>query len=328
MKHERQAAEERERTRYAKGASFYFFILIVHFCWAISGPITKLSYAGLGVSGADGFALVQLAGIRLLGAGAIGLAYCRIRGVPLLPKRPSDFWQITKLGLIMGVAQYLFFNFGAAFSSGVQTSILSSAGAFCGILISALLFKEDRLTARKLLGCALGAAAVLLLNWEDLQRGVTASLLGALLLVLGQVAGCFGAAYLKMLSQGRSAIWVGSWQSVVSGTLLLLAGLWGRGVLSFAAGSAAVLPTAVLLLTSGAALILSNQLYKYNSLSRVMIFSLLSPVLGVFSSALLLGDSLHSGFVLASLLVNCAGVALVTTEKLPAEPKPAGRERG
>jgi drug/metabolite transporter (DMT)-like permease len=227
MKHERQAAEERERTRYAKGASFYFFILIVHFCWAISGPITKLSYAGLGVSGADGFALVQLAGIRLLGAGAIGLAYCRIRGVPLLPKRPSDFWQITKLGLIMGVAQYLFFNFGAAFSSGVQTSILSSAGAFCGILISALLFKEDRLTARKLLGCALGAAAVLLLNWEDLQRGVTASLLGALLLVLGQVAGCFGAAYLKMLSQGRSAIWVGSWQSVVSGTLLLLAGLWG-----------------------------------------------------------------------------------------------------
>lgn len=67
----------------------------------------------------------------------------------------------------------------------------------------------------------------------------------------------------------------------------------------------------------GAALILSNQLYKYNPLSKVMIFSLLSPVLGVFSSAVMLGDSLRSGYVFANLMINCAGVALATTEQPP-----------
>lgn len=285
-----------------------------------------MSYAGFGVSGSDVFELINFAGIRLFGAGVIGLVYCCIRGVRLMPERVSDFWPITKLGLIMGVAQYLFFNFGAAFSSGVQTSILSSAGAFCGILISALIFKEDALTCRKLLGCVLGAVAVVILNWKDINAGVTASLFGALLLILGQMTGSFGAAYLKIISKGRSAIWVGGWQSVISGALLMIIGVCGNGALSFRAGSAAVAPTVVLILTSGTALIFSNQLYKYNPLSKVMIFSLLSPVLGVFSSAILLGDSLYSGSVFASLIINCAGVALVTTEKSPAKRSAEKRE--
>jgi len=307
--------EERERALYAGGASFYFFIILVHFFWAISGPLTKMSYAGFGVSGTDVFELINFAGIRLFGAGVIGLAYCRIRGVHLMPEHFSDFWQIAKLGLIMGVAQYIFFNFGAAFSSGVQTSIISSAGAFCGILISALIFKEDALTRRKLAGCVMGVVAVIILNWEDINMGVTASLFGALLLLLGQISGSFGAAYLKIISRGRSAIWVGGWQSVISGALLMIIGLCGNGSLSFEAGSSAAFSTVVLILTSGISLIISNQLYKYNPLSKVMIFSLLSPVLGVFSSAIMLGESLSSGFVFASLIINCAGVALVTTEK-------------
>lgn len=307
--------EERERALYGGGASFYFFIIIVHFFWAISGPITKMSYAGFGVSGTDVFALINFAGIRLFGAGIIGLAYCYIRGAQLMPEHVSEFWPITKLGLVMGVAQYLFFNFGAAFSSGVQTSILSSAGAFCGILASAFVFKDDALTPRKLLGCVLGGIAVVVLNWEDINEGVTASLFGALLLLLGQVSGVFGASYLKMISKGRSAIWVGGWQSIISGALLMVIGVCGGGALSLQAGSAAAAPTLALILTSGAALIFSNQLYKYNPLSKVMIFSLLSPVLGVFSSAIMLGDSLNSVFVFASLMINCVGVALVSTER-------------
>lgn len=310
-----EAGERREHRLYADSSMFYPLILLVHFFWALSGPLTKLSYEALGVSGSDIFELIHFAGLRLLGAGLIGLAYCLIRGLRLFPEHLSDFWAITKLGLIMGVAQYIFFNFGAAFSSGVQTSILSSSGAFCGILISALIFKDDKLTARKLLGCILGAAAVIILNWGDIKAGVSASLLGALFLLLGQISGSLGAAYLKLISKGRSAIWVGGWQSVISGALLICIGACGGGSLSFGGNEASILPSAILILTSGAALILSNQLYKYNPLSRVMIFSLLSPVFGVFSSAVLLGDSLRSGYVIASLLINCAGVALVSTEK-------------
>lgn len=310
-----QIREVREKALYAGGFSFYAFILTVHFFWAISGPLTKMSYAGFGVSGTDVFELIHFAGMRLLGAGAIGLIYCCARGIRLLPERFADLWPLAKLGLVMGVAQYLFFNFGAAFSSGVQTSILSSSGAFCGILISVFILKEERLTVRKILGCILGVIAVVILNWQDIQAGISSSLFGAVLLFLGQVSGASGAAYVKVISRGRSAIWVGGWQSVISGALLILIGLCGGGTLSFQAEhSAAVIPTAVLILTSGAALIFSNQLYKYNPLSKVMIFSLLSPVLGVFSSAVMLGDALHSG-VFMSLIINCIGVALVTTEK-------------
>ena len=223
--------EAHERKLYAGGVSFYFFIIIVHFFWAISGPLTKMSYSGFGVSGEDIFEIIHFAGIRLFCSGLIGLVYCRIRGARLFPENLSDLWQLTKLGLVMGVAQYTFFNFGAAFSSGVQTSILSSSGAFCGILISALIFQEDALTARKLLGCALGVVAVIILNWEDIRAGVSASLFGALLL-LGQISGTLGAAYLKVISKGRNAIWVGGWQSVISGGILIAIGILGNGTLS------------------------------------------------------------------------------------------------
>ena len=112
-----QLREEREKALYAGGASVYVFIIIVQFFWAISGPLTKMSYAGFGVSGEDVFEVIHFAGLRLCGAGIIGLAYHVLRGQRLLPESLADFWQLTKLGLIMGVAQYLFFNFGAAFSS-------------------------------------------------------------------------------------------------------------------------------------------------------------------------------------------------------------------
>ena len=62
-------------------------------------------------------------------------------------------------------------------------------------------------------------------------------------------------------------------------------------------------------------MILSNQLYKYNNISKVVVFSLLLPIFGTVLSALMLGESLASATLLVSLLINCAGVALVTMER-------------
>ena len=64
-----QEKERREGALYAGGVTFYFFITVVHFFWAISGPLTKMSYAGLGISGVDVLEIIHFAGIRLLGRG-------------------------------------------------------------------------------------------------------------------------------------------------------------------------------------------------------------------------------------------------------------------
>lgn len=315
MNHFSQDQHLCEQALYAGPVSVYFFIIIVQFFWALSGPLTKMCYNALGLTGGDALEVIHFAGVRLLGSGLIGLLYLAVRRKKLLPTSLSDLWKLTKLSLIMGVMQYILFNFGAAFSSGVQTSILSSAGAFSGILVSALIFKEDSLSVRKIAGCVLGVVAVIVLNWPEIRSGVATSMLGALLLLLGQVSGSFGAAYMKLISQGRSAIWVGSWQSLISGVMLITVGLAGNAPLNFQQSGGAMLPAFLLVATSGVALIFSSQLYKYNPLSKIMIFSLLSPVLGVFSSAVMLGEPLKSGYVIVSLLLNCLGVALVTTEK-------------
>ena len=56
----------------------------------------------------------------------------------------------------------------------------------------------------------------------------------------------------------------------------------------------ALMPTGGLILSSCLALIISNQLYKYNDISRVVIFTLLLPVFGVILSALMLHEAVNS----------------------------------
>ncbi len=183
------------------------------------------------------------------------------------------------------------------------------------MLFSSLVFKEDRMTVRKGLGCALGVVAVIILNVNDLGTGMQVSLIGGLLVIASQGAGTLGGVYLKYISPGKNAIWLGAAQTLTGGGILIFIGLLGGGSLHAADLVQALAPTVAVIFTSCLALILSNQLYKYNNISKVVVFSLLLPIFGTVLSALMLGESLASATLLVSLLINCAGVALVTMER-------------
>lgn len=313
---------EREERFYTNPKIFYGTVILVHFLWAVAVPLTKLGYEAFGMAGENLFQLFTYAGLRLFFAGIIALGFCAVRKQKLLPEK-DIFWQLLKLGLLMSVLQYVLLYIGTAYASGVVASILASSGAFFGILFSSLVFREDKMTVRKILGCVLGLCAVIVLNYQDIRIGFTVSIFGGLCVALSQAAGTLGAVYLKVVSQGRDAIWVGGWQSFLGGIALIAAGLFGGGGLALQGSFGDLWSTAALFLAAGLALILSNQLYKYNPLSKVVIFSLLLPVFGVLTSALLLGESLASAPVVISLLLDCAGVGLVTVERKKGKEEPS-----
>jgi drug/metabolite transporter (DMT)-like permease len=305
---------EKEARFYTNPKVFYFLVIVVHFLWAVAVPLTKLGYAAFGIGGGNLFQLFTYAGLRLFFAGLLALAFCAVRKQKLLPDR-KIFFQLLKLGLLMSVLQYVLLYIGTAYASGVVASILASSGAFFGILFSSLVFREDKLTPRKVLGCLLGVCAVIILNINDIRAGFAISVFGGLCVAMSQAAGTLGAVYLKVVSQGRDAIWIGGWQSFLGGCVLMAAGWCGGGTLALRGSAGDIWSSVILFLSAGLALIISNQLYKYNPLSKVVIFSLLLPAFGVLTSALLLGESLASLPVIFSLLLDCAGVGLVTVER-------------
>ncbi len=312
-----EGAEERERRFYTDKRVFYALIFVVHFLWAVAVPLTKLGYAGFGIGTGDIFQMFTFAGIRLFFAGLIALLFCVCKGISIVPESGRELWQIAKLGLIMSVLQYICLYIGTAFSQGVVVAILTSSGSFFGILFSSLVFKDDRLTLRKLAGCILGLIAVIILNFNDVRSGMVFSAVGTIMVLGAEAAGTLGAVYLKYISQGKNAIYVGGMQTFLGGAFLLVMGTVGGGRLHIETENPmeAVWPTIAIILAAGLALIISNQLYKYNDISKVVIFTVLLPVFGMIASALLLHESLASAALLVSLLVNCVGVCLVTMEK-------------
>ena len=192
--------ENRERCFYSSPRNFFLLVLLVYFCWAMGVPLTKLGYTAYAIGEGDIPQMLTYAGIRLFFAGLLALGFCGYRGVRLLPASGKEAGQILKLGLIMSVLQYIFLYIGTALSPGVVASILSSSGAFLGMLFSSLVFKEDRMTVRKGLGCALGVVAVIILNVNDLGTGMQVSLIGGLLVIASQGAGTLGGVYLKYIS--------------------------------------------------------------------------------------------------------------------------------
>ena len=97
----------------------------------------------------------------------------------------------------------------------------------------------------------------------------------------------------------------------------MLLGTLGGGSLHMESGvpQKAIGSTVAIILSTAVTLVISNQMYKYNSISKVVIFTLLLPVFGTLTSGLLLKESLASVPLLVSLLINCIGIGLVTIEK-------------
>ncbi len=314
MELEKEDWQIREKRFYTNRKMFLLLVIVVHFLWAIGVPLTKLGYEAFGVGESDVFEMFIFAGIRLFFAGFLALLFCLYKGNKLLPSSKSELWALIKLSLIMSVIQYICLYIGTALSQGVVASILASSGAFQGILFSSLVFKEDKMTPRKIIGCVLGVIAVIILNINDIRTGMTVSILGGLMIIASQGAGTLGAVYLKYISQGKNAVWIGAWQTFLGGGFLIAAGFLGGGRLTTQTPQAALWPTLAIIVASCLALIISNQLYKYNDISKVVIFTLLLPVFGTISSAVMLHESLASATLLLSLLINCVGVCLVTME--------------
>lgn len=62
------------------------------------------------------------------------------------------------------VGQYFFFYIGVAHTSGVKGGIITGLGNFIAILMSCLIVRNEKLTGRKLTGCILGFAGVVVIN--------------------------------------------------------------------------------------------------------------------------------------------------------------------
>ncbi|MBQ6039751.1 MAG: DMT family transporter [Oscillospiraceae bacterium] len=277
--------------------------------WGSAFSAVKTGYALLGIRSNAWADQLTFGGIRFAVAGVMALAFGSIRAKKLLLPNRRTFPKICIISLFQTVLQYFCYYIGLANTSGVRASVLVGMNVFTAILISSLLLRIEKLTARSILGCTVGFLGLVLINLDGLQGSFR--FLGDGMILLCTVASGFSSAFMKKLSGGEDPVLLSGWQFLLGGLVLAGIGLLGGGTPGHFSDPA-VLLLLYLAFISAAAYSLWALLLKYNPVSRVAVYGFMNPVCGVIISAVVLGESgqITLRFVTALLLV-CAGIVIV-----------------
>lgn len=283
--------------------------------WGSAFPCIKLGYRYFQIALDDTASQILFAGCRFALAGVLAIAIGSVLGKRLLLPRKSAWGKIAMLSLFQTIIQYVFFYVGLANTTGVKASIIEGVNVFIAILVASLLFHQEKLTARKLLGCAVGFAGVVLVNVTGSGLDMSFRFTGEGFIFLSTIAYAFSSVFLKRYSKEEDPVMLSGWQFVFGGLILAVCGLLAGGRLTAVTG-AGIAMLFYLAVVSAAAYSLWGILLKYNPVSRVTVFGFMNPVFGVLLSALLLQETESLGVMsVAALILVCVGIYLVNFGK-------------
>ena len=235
-------------------------------------------------------------GYNLMQVDSADTASVRERKI-MLPNREILKYAVP-VCLAQTVGQYFFFYIGVAHTSGVKGGIITGLGNFIAILLACLVFRNERMTGRKIAGCILGFAGVVVINLMGNSLDMGFKLTGEGFILIAQ------------LSYGISTVLINIFSRKVSPVVLIGVGMGGHLGNVTAGGILLIL---YLAMVSAVAYTLWSVLLAWNDVSKVAIFGFVNPLCSVILSALVLGEvhqAFNAGSLIALLLV-CVGIYVV-----------------
>lgn len=296
-------------------AAVWLFASLCCLLWGSAFPAIKIGYNLFEISSDDTFTIILFAGVRFFIAGILTIViFSFINKKPLLPKR-SSLPKIGVLSVFQTILQYVFFYLGLAYTTGERASVIQGTNVFFALLISSLIFRYEKLSVNKILGCVVGFAGVLLVSLDVFTQSGTGSFLGEAMVLLCTISYSFSSVFMKKYSAGENPAMLSGWQFVLGGFVMIAVGIIGGGRLN-RSGFGAIILLIYLAMVSAVAYSLWSILLKYNPVSKVAVCGFLTPVFGFVLSAAFSGGSAKTGLIsLVALLFVVAGIVLVNYHK-------------
>lgn len=316
-----ETIEKQENTSNVVWARLPVVIVTAVFCcalWGSAPSAIKIAYRLFQIGAEDTASRIVLAGTRFVITGALTLLIGSVLEKRVLLPKKSSWSNILILGLVQTSGQYFFYFMAVAHLSGVRASIINACGSFLTILFAVYVFRFEKMTLQKMIGCIVGLCGVMMIitAGHTVFTGGGITLKGEGAMIAADVFIATGACLTKIFAQKEDAVVLCGYQFAAGGLVLLLIGLAMGGRLVFY-NSSCLLVLLYLALVSTAAYTLWSILLKYNPVSRVSILGFFNPVMGVMISAIVLGETGEAFSVtgLVSLILVTAGVILVNHTK-------------
>lgn len=286
--------------------------------WGSAFPCIKIGYRLFQIPAEDAGAQIVFAGFRFFLAGILALLLGSLLEKRILLPPKAAAGKIVKLSMMQTVFQYLFFYLGLAHTTGVKGAIIVGSNSLVTILIAACLFRQEQLTGRKLAGCLAGLTGVVAANLAQGGLSFSFTFNGEGFVFLSVISYGFSSVFLKKYSHDYDPVLLSGWQFVLGGGILALMGTLMGGRLEYMTWQG-ILMLLYLGFLSAVAYSLWGILLKYNPVSKVAIYGFSNPVMGVFLSALLLGEG-GQAFCLQNVIALClvsGGIFLVNYRSKP-----------
>ena len=288
------------------------FALTAAIAWGWAFPLIKIGFNAFGITTDMTGCKMLFAGIRFAAAGLIVLSVARGSGRSFRMDIKKDWWFFLAFALMNTTLHYFFFYVGMSHSEGSRAAILNSLSTFLVVLLACACFKSDKLTSRKILGCAVGFSGILALNLGGTESGQF-TWLGDGMIILNAICGACANLMTRGLSR-RVDVFVGTGYSLtIGGLLLIIPGLAFGGILP----NVNILGIGCLLLLiaiSAIGFALYNKLLSLNPVGKVAIYNSLIPIVGAVTSCLCLGETFHAKYVLAGGLA-ALGIYIINKER-------------
>lgn len=271
--------------------------------WGSASPAIKIGYELLEVSGVP--STILFAGIRFTAAGVITVLIYSLARRKLLYPKLQNIPKVLTVSAFQTVTQYLFFYVGLANTTSVKGTIASGSSAFFCVLIASLIFRQEKLTAKKIIACVLGFLGIIIVNLDGLE--LTMNFLGDGFVILSTVCYAFSSVLMKKYSKYEDPVVISGYQFIIGGAFMIAVGLIAGGKLNLTNASGIAL-LVYLAFLSAIAYALWGMLLKFNPVSRVSIFSFTTPIFGTILSFIFLPTS--NGVKPLNLVVTLVLVSL------------------
>ncbi|ROU04185.1 DMT family transporter [Histidinibacterium lentulum] len=235
---------------------------------------------------------------------SLWLVACALR-LPL-PRAPRVWGAFLVMGCLNNVIPFLLMAWGQQHIETGLTSILNAGTALWGVLLAALVFADERLTARRAAGVTLGLAGVALAVGPGALRGLDLTSLAQLAVIAGTVSYAVAAIWARKRLSGLPPILAAA--GMLSGAALvslpLAVALEGPPDLTLAPRTLGSIAYFALVATAGAYLLYYRVLAMAGS-GNLMLVTLMIPPTAILLGTLVLGETLeptaYGGFALLAL---------------------------
>lgn len=274
------------------------YALLVMLLWGTLFPMVKLGYSAYDIVTTGD--ILFFAGVRFTVCGALICLYAFITDKESFKDVKGALMPVLLSGLFAIILHYSFTYSALKLTDSSKTAILKQIGVLFYVCFSSMFFKEDKLTAKKLIGVFLGFVGIVVINAN--ADGISFNM-GDALIIAASFCTVFSNVISKKVFQTVKPITSTGISQLFGGIVLLIIGNLLGGSMNFAFNKSAFVMVYIAFASIFSYCIWFT-VVKNGELSKLFIIKFAEPVFACVFGALLLGENIFKiQYLLAFLLI-------------------------